>query len=190
MKQSPKFFVCVPVKAYVKRYLEINYGNPVNFKDSPDHERFLLRLLRKPSHRFDGMYSDEMSKFIEEIEILISKDDFMRYGFELSKTNIINFGKYFEDIIKIKARNYIQLKRGFCSLKESIYDFQELFDMPEDYWSFESIKKEIDRNGAKVDMDFKIQLNKFVNQMFLENGAKSKQQIISKRGYRHYLERI
>lgn len=190
MKQPPKFFVCIPVKPYVKRYLEINYGNPVNFKDYPGHERFLLRLLRKPSYRFDGMYSDEMKKFNDEIEVLISKDDFMRYGYELSKTNIINFGKYFEDIIKIKARNYIQLKRGLCSLRESILDFQDLFDMPEDYWSFESIKKEIDRNGAKIDMDFRDQLNKFINQMFLDNGIKSKQQIISRKGYRFYLERI
>lgn len=189
MKDSLKFLVFIPVKPYVKRYLEINYGNPVSFCDDPKHQSFLVSLLRKPNEHRRKLYEDyDLSKFAEEVEVKISKDDFMRYGFELSKTSIIAFGKYFEDIVKFKARNYIELKRGFRPLKDSISDFQQMFGMEEEYWSYESLKKDIDRNGSKSSIDLIQNMNEFFNKMYLNHLLKAK--VITGKGYRYYLERI
>ena len=188
MKNDLKFLVFIPVKPYVKRYLEINYGNPVNFRDDPKHQAFLVSLLQKPNKRRENMYDCDMVKLTEEVEVKISRDDFMRHGFELSKTSIVAFGKYFEDIAKFKARNYIELKRGFKQLKDSITDFQQLFGMEEEYWSFESIRKDIDRNGSKSVNDFTQNMNQFVNKMYLDHLLKAK--MITGKGYNYYLERI
>jgi len=188
MKQSTKFFVYVQVKPYVKRFLEINYGTPVNFEKDPKTNRFFINLLRKPDSRNRNKYPDELCKHTEEVEVLVSKDDFMRYGFELSRNGSVKFGKYFEDLAKFKARNYIEFKRGFTQLKQSICDFQELFDMPEEVWSYESIKKDIDRNGAKTDMDFASYLNSFFNRMYLNHLLKSR--AITNKGFRYYEKRL
>lgn len=189
MKDNLKFLVFIPVKPYVKRYLEINYGNPVSFRDDPKHQAFLVSLLQKPNDHRRKRYEDcDMVKLTDEVEVKISRDDFMRHGFELSKTSIVAFGKYFEDIAKFKARNYIELKRGFRPLKDSIADFQQLFGMEEEYWSFESIKKDIDRNGSKSVNDFTKNMNQFVNKMYLDHLLKAK--MITGKGYNYYLERI
>jgi hypothetical protein len=188
MKDSLRFSVFIPVKPYVKRYLEINYGNPVTFRDEPKHQAFVCRLLKKPNQRSDAMYSDTLVKFTDEVEVKISKDDFMRHGFEMSKTSIVAFGKYFEDLAKFKARNYIELKRGFRQLKDSITDFQQLFGMEEEYWSYEAIKKDIDRNGSNSATDFTKNMNDFVNKMYLDHLLKAK--MITGKGYQYYLERI
>ena len=189
MKDSLKFSVFIPVKPYVKRYLEINYGNPVSFRDDPKHQQFVVSLLRKPNNHHRSKYSDcDMVKLTDEVEVKISKDDFMRYGFEMSKTSIVAFGKYFEDLAKFKARNYIELKRGFRQLKDSITDFQQLFGMEEEYWSYEAIKKDIDRNGSGSTTDFTKHMNEFVNKMYLDHLLKAK--MITVKGYHYYVERI
>jgi hypothetical protein len=193
MKENrSKFFVSIPVKPYVKRYLEINYGSPVSFDDHPDEKIKLLQFLKKPNHRFDQMYCEELKHHTEFVEVLISRDDFMRYGFELSKTDIISFGKRYEGTIKMVAKLYIQFKKGYSNLKDSVIDFQKLYDLDDDHWDYESIKKEIDRNGIKPDINFREQVNKSFNEFFLKNIMQEEKRIklMTKRGYVHYLERL
>lgn len=187
---NSKFFVHIPVKPYVMRYLEINFGNPVNFSSVPEHERYFLKLLRKKSNRDDNKYDKNMFKYSDIVEVIISRDDFMRYGFELSRTDVIKFGKHFEGLIKLTARTYIQFKRGLVGLNEAIIEYQTLFGLPEDFWSFESIKKDIYRNGANVDIDFKNEINKSMNKLFLENLINSNVYLASKNGLKYYLEKL
>ena len=191
MKSTSKFFVTIPVKPYVKRYLEINYGSPVCFDDHPDEKTRLVAFLKKPNHRYDQKFCEELRHHTETVEVLISKDDFMRYGFELSKTDIIAFGKRFEGTVKMVAKLYIQFKKGYSNLKDSVIDFQDLYDLS-DYWDYESIKKEIDRNGIKPDTNFRDHINKSFNEFFLKNIMQEDKRIklMTKRGYFHYLERL
>jgi hypothetical protein len=192
MKPSPRFFVTIPVKPYVKRYLEINYGSPVCFDEHPDEKTELMKLLKRPNRRFDQFYSEELNKYTEFIEVLISRDDFMRYGFELSKTDIIKFGKRYEGIIKMVAKLYIQFKKGYSNLKDSIIDFQKLYDLEDDHWDYEAIKKEIDRHGKKPVINFRDLLNKSFNEYFLKNvmEEEKKKKLMTKMGYLYYLERL
>jgi len=193
MKENrSKFFVSIPVKPYVKRYLEINYGSPVCFDDHPDEQKHLVSFLKKPNRRFDCKYSEELTKYTEYIEVIISRDDFMRHGFELSKTDIIAFGKRYEGTIKAVAKMYIQFKKGFTNLKDSVLDFQKLYNLEDDHWDYESIKKEIDRHGQKPDVNFREQINKSFNEYFLKNmmSEEKKVKLMTKKGYSHYLERI
>jgi hypothetical protein len=192
MKPSPKFFVTIPVKPYVKRYLENNYGSPVNFDEHPDEKSHFINYLKNPNHHRDNMYCEELKHHTEMVEVLISKDDFMRHGFELSKTDIIAFGKRHEGAIKMAAKMYVQFKRGFSTLKECIEDFQKLFDIHDDHWDAESIKKEIARNGIKPDINFKDEINRSFNEFFLKNTMQEekKRKLMTRKGYLHYLERL
>jgi len=192
MKPSPKFFVTIPVKPYVKRYLEINYGSPVNFEEHISEQKFLLSLLQKRNQRFDYLYPQEMTKYTAFVEVLISRDDFMRHGFELTKTGIVEFGRRHEGTIKAISKMYIQFKKGFSNLKDSVIDFQKLFNVEDDHWDYESIKKEIARHGQKPDIDFRDVLNKSFNEYFLKNvmQEEKKRKLMTKKGYFHYLERL
>lgn len=58
---SEKFVVTIPVKPYVKRFLSINYADPVDFTTDPEVNRFFLNLLRKPSTSRDKQYPDQIA---------------------------------------------------------------------------------------------------------------------------------
>lgn len=188
MKDSLRFSVFIPVKPYVKRYLEINYGNPVNFVRDSDQHQFLIDLLHNPKKRHEKMYSNEMVKFSEEVEVKISKDDFMRYGFSISSAKSVKFNKHFETIIKNLSRDHIRLLNAFIQLKDSITKCQDLFDLTEDHWNYEAIKKDIDRNGSEAHKEFRPLLENMIAKIFLDHALKANK--ISKKGHEHYLERI
>ena len=52
-----KFVVTLPVKPYVKRFIEINYGFPANFTSNSDVNKFFLSLLKKPDNSKDKTLS-------------------------------------------------------------------------------------------------------------------------------------
>jgi hypothetical protein len=112
MKRIPKFFVQVPCKPYVKQFIEDNYGFPPDFSKDATVHRMFNRLLKEPSHHRDCDYPQPPSSYSEIVEIMISERDFYHYGFELSKTDIINFGKFFEGRCKFIMRTHIGILRS------------------------------------------------------------------------------
>jgi len=170
MRTCKRFTISVPVKPYIKRFLELNYGSPVDFNKDPKARRVFRNLLRKPSIRYDYRYPDSLLYNKPEVEIYISEDDFYRYGWELSKTNIIAFGKYFEDNAKFFMRTAVGIYSGLgLPLNISIVKFQENFGFDEDTWNYESIKKDFYRNGKKFKIDFSEIIFKKLNNLFLVN---------------------
>jgi hypothetical protein len=68
MKQTTqKFTVSIPIKPYVKRFLEINYGVPVDFTSNAQTNKFFTDLLRKPNTRFDNNYPEEICRYSKKI---------------------------------------------------------------------------------------------------------------------------
>jgi hypothetical protein len=164
MKQaSPqKFTITIPVKPYVKRFIEINYGLPADFTNDPQTNKFFQELLRKPNSTYDKKYPDVICTYTTEIEVLISEHDFYRYGWELTKTDIVAFGKRFEDRAKVMMRSVVGVNIGLgLPINKSIERFQDRFLFCEDTWRYEAIKKDFYRNGQ-------VELVDFDNEIFLK----------------------
>jgi len=169
-KTPPKFFVAVPVKPYVKRFIDINYGTPADFNNHPEVHGFFQKLLRKPSTRFDNNYPSSICTYTEEIEVIISEDDFYRYGFELTKTDIVSFGKLFEERVKMLMRSMVGIYHGIgLPLNVSINKFQDRFNFDEDTWSYQTIKKDFYRNGTLEKIDFNNEIFTKIEKILLVN---------------------
>ncbi len=150
-----KFIVTVPVKPYIKRFLENNYGNPVDFRNSPRENEMLNRMLKKPSLIKDHMYKGDLCLHTHFVEVEISERCFYRNGLELSKTDVISFGKYFEKNAKWLMRSIIGTYISFgIPINIAIVKFQNSFNMEEEYWPFDSIKKDFFRYKIGNEIDF------------------------------------
>jgi len=171
MKQTTqKFTVSIPVKPYVKRFLEINYGMPVDFTPDAQTNKFFTDLLRKPNTRFDNNYPEEICTYTHEVEVLISEDYFYRYGWELTKTNIVAFGKRFEDRAKTLMRSVVGVYHGIgLPFKNSITKFQDRFGFDEDTWTYQTIKKDFYRNGHVQVVDFNNEIFQKIEKIILVN---------------------
>jgi hypothetical protein len=152
-----KFLVKFPCKPYVKRFLEVNYGDidnidsnkPVDFsKDRALYSEFQQKLKLNKSLRYDLRYSNlALDRYSEEIDVKISQDDFYRYGWELSKTDIIYMNSLFESRCKLLMYTVVgaHVAAGM-TLSGSIDYFQDKYYFPEDIWQKESIYKDCQRN--------------------------------------------
>lgn len=149
------FNVQIPIKPYVKRFVENNYGSPADFRRHPRENEMFRRMLTKPCHEKDGMYSDDLEKQCVRLQVVLSERDFFRSGWELSKTDIIAFGKYFERNAKWLMRSVVSTYISFGMQEyNAITKFQKRFNMEEEYWPFDSIKKDFYRYKSKNDIDF------------------------------------
>ncbi len=149
------FTINVPVKPYVKRFLENNYGNPVNFNSHPREKDFFIRLLKKPDKHDNAKYKHDYKRFTCYVTIEISESPFYRKGCELTKTDTIAFGKHFERHAKLVMRTMVGTYTSFgMPINAAIINFQEKFRMEEEYWSFDSIKKDFFRYKICHQIDF------------------------------------
>ena len=149
-----KFNVSVPCKRYVKRFIENNYGSPVNFSKHPRENEMFRRMLIKPCYENDCKYTTELLRQTEIVEIVISDHDFYRYGWELTKTDIVSFGKHFENRAKLLMRTVVgvYINHGM-PVSVAIARFQTQFHLEEDYWPFETIQKDFYRLRRSKDID-------------------------------------
>lgn len=165
-----KFVVTIPVKPYVKRFLSINYGDPADFTTDPEINRFFLNLLRRPSTYRDKQYPDQIFSYTQKAEILISQHDFYRFGWELTRTDIVAFGKRFEDKAKCLMRSFVGVYVALgIPPYISINKFQERFQFDENSWQFETIKKDFYRNGMKDPLDFNNEIFNKIEKIVLHN---------------------
>ena len=172
-----KFLVSFPCKPYVKRFLEINYGVSESLeRDSIidiAKDKFLYaefqQKLRNKSFRYDVRYSNlALYKYSEEISIKITQDDFYRYGWELSKTDIIYLNSIFEGRCKMLMYSVV----GSClaigmNLVSSIDYFQDKYLFSEDIWQRESIYKDCQRNLHMNKNEMHINISKIIDKIIL-----------------------
>jgi len=150
-----KFNLTVPVKPYVKRFLENNYGNPVDFRNHTRENEMFKRMLKKPCYKEEDKYKKELCLHSNVVEIAISERDFYRHGWELSKTDIVSFGKHFEKNAKWLMRSVVSTYVSFgIPINIAINKFQTRFQLEEEYWPFDSIKKDFFRFKINHEIDF------------------------------------
>ena len=164
------FNVFVPVKPYVKRFVENNYGCPADFRNHPRENEMFRRMLKKPCSDLDYQYSEELQKHSVKLEIVISERDFFRSGWEMSKTDIIAFGKFFERNAKWLMRSVVSTYTSFGMQEyNAITKFQKRFQMEEEYWPFDSIKKDFYRFKNLNDIDFNYYAFQHLERLILVN---------------------
>jgi len=164
------FTVSVPVKPYVKRFLENNYGYPVNFRNYPKENIMFNRMLHKPAKHLDSLYPVELVKYTSHVTIQISERSFNRNGWEISKTDNIAFGKYYERNVKMLMRTIVGTYLSFgMPIYIAITNFQDRFKMEEEYWSFESIKKDFFRYKSFNKIDFNHHAYEHLERLILLN---------------------
>ena len=169
-KKSHVFTVQIPTKKYVKKFIEMNYGNPVCFANHPEENKLFQTMLYKPNTNFDYRIKDTFKYYIDILEVPISEDEFYRYGWELSKTDVISFGKFYENRAKFFMRSFVSIYQslGF-PFHQSIKRFQELFDFSEDDWTLEAIRKDFYRHAPKEKIDFSQDIYNKIEHLILCN---------------------
>lgn len=136
----------VPVKPYIKEYLERNFGNPVNFSGVRGIKDFFTLLLDKQTYRYDKRIT--LKKYKSTVTVVISRADFYRYGWGMSATAIVSFNSMFEYIVKNRSRDVITVKCRDANIKvaPAIRQLQIEFTFTEENFSFDTIKKDLQRH--------------------------------------------
>lgn len=143
-----KFSIKIPCKPYTKRFLEMNYGSPVDFsKDKTLYAEFRNKLIR-PFTKDDTKYQRfKMKNYSETVDIKISEADFYQHGWELTITDIVNFNCIVENRAKTFLYVIVTPRVAFGqSLTECVGYFQDKYNFPESVWPKESIIKDCQRN--------------------------------------------
>lgn len=143
---AAKFNINIPCKSYTKRYLELNYGEPVDFtRDNTIYPSFRDKLKRQ-SKRHDNAYS-MLAKYNTTVDVKITEDDFYTYGWELTPTEIVRFNKDIEGRSKLFMYLIVSTRISFgMNVTDAVRYFQERFGFSEDIWPVESIVKDCQRN--------------------------------------------
>jgi hypothetical protein len=162
---ADQFYLIVACKPYVKRFLEINFGNPVDLSGDIMLRTMIRQSLKKPDKKFDKILGEMSCRYCETIRVKISDDEFYRYGWELWKSDTVKFGKEIESRVKFMMRTLVAVNLSLNgSIKMSIIHFQDRFEFQEDVWPYDTIKKEFFRNGIHDQIDFNDEIfNKLEN---------------------------
>lgn len=175
------FTVELPCKPYVKRFLEINFGDPVNL--APDKElnaKFRTCLSRQCS-RYEtriGTLSEELYR--ESAKIVISNDEFNRFGWEITQTETVEFGRTVERRTKFMMRMFVSYYSTLMEERQAVLYFQEKFGFSEDIWSYDSILKDYRRNRPErmdVSRDIYFKIEKMISANLKKLGAISHKSI-------------
>lgn len=164
---SDRFSLEIPCKKYVKAYLENNCGHPVNLQHIPElMEEFRRGLAKMPCHKDSkkpGLYEDSVT-------IIIPPNFFYRYGWELQQEHIRDLNRIIEIRVKFLMRQYVSLNHSMgVPIATCIREFQDKFGFPEPVWSYESIKKDYDRNGLNNSINILKNLKQEIDKIFLSN---------------------
>lgn len=143
-----KFSITIPCKSYVKRFLELNYGTPVDFTRDKTIYPLFRQKLKRQSTRHDNAYSAfPLQKYSSTVELKITEDDFYNIGWELTTTEIVKFNKEIEGRAKLFMYLIVSTRISFgMNVTDAVRYFQERFEFTEDVWQSESIIKDCQRN--------------------------------------------
>jgi len=137
------FYIDIKVKPFVKQFLINEGGDPVVLDNEHRFKAVLTWLLQKPTE-----YRKPIKHNPDDcvVRLIISEDTFHRHGFMLSRKRERYFSNYVENHLKLIMRSQIFIMSHWHSIAQSIRMFQDDWDLPEEVWSFDTIKKDISRH--------------------------------------------
>lgn len=148
-----RFKITLKVKPYVWQYLVNHFQDQkipevglVNLRNDSELNLVLKKILCKKRTQYDKRY-DSSSRYSQEVKIIISQDDFTRYGWEMSPTDCVQFGLIIERRAKHELYTYINLYSSMGgTIQEAILSAQQVLNYPEDMWPADSIRRGFSRN--------------------------------------------
>lgn len=136
----------VPVKPYIKSYLENRYGSPAKLAGNDIIGNYFIKLLEDYSREQDK--SIDISYYSQKIIIAVNQDIVLRNGSYITKTNVRDFNRKVERIIKERIHDFLNAALKYSpniQFKKAIDDFREENGLPEHCFSYEAIKKDFYR---------------------------------------------
>lgn len=129
----------LPVKPYIRNYLEVNFGKPVKLTRESHVGKFFFLLTESTSRRHDKKYSP----YKDRVNIVITENAYLRNGSLITPTGIMDFNNFMEDLIKIQLFTYIDALResSTINLKSAFERYRDKFEIDESSFSYENIKK-------------------------------------------------
>ena len=119
---------------------------------------------------YEYKYPDNIKNYDAKVQILISEFDFYHYGWKLTKTDIVKFGKEFEIQAKTLMRIIVGVNHSMdMPIAKCIRRFQNTFGFTEDIWPYESIKKDYYRKGHTVKLGFENEIFSKIHKIVLMN---------------------
>lgn len=105
MTKKDRFVCWLPCKPYVKQFLLYNFNAPddtwteiVNLSPDKELQNDFLSRLAKPG-RYENRYRN-LARYTANVAVEIRRDDFYRYGWAMSNTEVVAFGSKVERRIK------------------------------------------------------------------------------------------
>ena len=184
MTKKDRFVCWLPCKPYVKQFLLYNFNAPddtwteiVNLSPDKELQNDFLSRLAKPG-RYENRYRN-LARYTANVAVEIRRDDFYRYGWAMSNTEVVAFGSKVERRIKQMLFLYLDTHVSIgIPLSPAIRNFQNSFGFDDDTWSYETIRREYNRHGYRKTVENTTILD-FINRIILwklsEFGTISKQ---------------
>lgn len=143
----------IPVKRYVKAFIERNHSSPIMF-DRRNKSAIIEKI-------FDYLERDQAIEIIPKhlweykytIKVYLTNDQFHRRGAWLNSSNIRNFNSFAETLIKERFRLLMdeawKVSPGFdCHLPSIL----RALNLTSEDWDYEAIKKDYYRYRLRNDM--------------------------------------
>lgn len=134
------FPIAIPVKPYIKKFIEVEYGVPTIITRRDIIGNKLYDVLHR---RYTGekIYHKNYST---EITLHISKNLFRYAGAGLKLPGIIAFNSFMKLLIKDKQRTFINtyVQSNRCQIQEAIMAFIDQYQSDGDDFNLEVIKKD------------------------------------------------
>lgn len=164
---SQKYCVTLLCKPYVKRFMELNYGSPCKISDKILYDD-LRSKLKKKSTRYDSRLS-EFKKYTDSIQININSDDFYRYGWELTHTNVVAFNRLIEGRAKVMMYSIVGSRIAFgMNMSDAIEHFMKTFGFDDKVWPKESIYRDCVRNLKVEKNELLLNLSKTIDKICMD----------------------
>lgn len=151
------FTTAIPVKPYVRKYLENCFGTPVLMRKDSAIGMYFYQLVDDPTERRNSEYGG----FQDQVLITITEDVFLRKGCVLTDTNIIRFNNFVEEHLKMQLRIMIDTLIEFqeVKIKDAIMVVYDKFNMDETVLPYETLKKDYYRWSKRQDALPLLQIN-------------------------------
>lgn len=142
-----KFTAEIPTKPYIKKIIENTFGAPARVNRNNYVGKIIYEMLDHQRRKTDWRYSN--AKFKTIVILQLTEDVHLRYGCFFTRENIIKFNATLEEIIKEGRNLFIEgllTGNSTMTITEAIERYQEKFNLSEDDFPFESIKKDYYRH--------------------------------------------
>ncbi len=148
--------IALPVKSYIKKYLETQYGADYKVNISDSFGILILNVLHKKTSYYN--YKREKDNREESFPIHISLSNFEKYGCGITDMQLYLIHKSIDYDFRMSMFQaaVINHRKFGIRYKESIESFLDSFNISEDELSYSTIRKDFNRKKTKIEQSLNL----------------------------------